>query len=385
MRIREITTKIVNAGDRNWVFVKVTTDEPGLYGWGEASVAWQEKTVSGQVAELGALVIGEDPTRIEHIWQALYRQPFYRGGIVMMSAIAGIDQALWDIRGKVLDQPLHTLLGGRVRDSVRAYDHLYRWELGLDWDDLDQLALAAEKSVEDGFDALKLYPIPVGRPLEGTRALAEAEAYVGTIRDAVGPDVDLMIDMHGRTTPAMAIQYAHLLAQFRPLFIEEPCLPGNVPALAEVARAVTIPVATGERLTSRWEFRELLEQRACAVIQPDASHCGGVSEFRRVAAMAETYFVAVAPHCPVGPIGAAVTAHLSLVTPNFLIMEQLRQDVPWRNTIVDTPLQLEGGRVMVGDRPGIGLELIEEEADAHAEIVPLNYRSYAPDGSVVDD
>lgn len=385
MQIRSVRARIVDAGDRSWVFVKVETDEPGLVGWGEASVGWQARTVAVQVEELGELVVGADPARIEHLWQTMYRQPFYKGGVVTMSALAGIDQALWDIRGKALGVPLYELLGGRVRDSVRVYDHLYRWTLGLDWSSPADLAEAARRSVVDGFDAIKLYPIPPGRALEGTAALRAAEEYVGTIRDAVGADVDLMVDMHGRTTPAMAIEYAKVLEPFRLLFLEEPCQPENVDAMAEVARAVRIPIATGERLVSRWEFRELLEKRACAVIQPDVCHCGGVSELRRVAALAETYYVSVAPHNPVGPIGTAVTAHLALTIPNFLIMEQLREDVPWRDELVDQPVAITSGQVEPPTRPGIGVELLEDVAASHPYAAPPVYRSYARDGAVVDD
>jgi galactonate dehydratase len=384
-RIAGATTTIVDAYDRSWVFVKVETDEPGLHGWGEASVGWQARAVAAQVEDLAVLLVGEECSRIEHLWQTMYRQLFYKGGVVTMSALAGLDQALWDIRGKVLGQPLYELLGGRVRDRVRVYDHLMRWTLELDWAMPSAWAEAARMSVDDGFDAVKIYPVPPGRPLEGAAALREAVAFTSAVREAVGDDVDIMVDLHGRTTPAMAIQYAVALEPIRPLFLEEPCQPENVDAMVEVARAVRTPIATGERLLSRWEFRQLLERRACAVVQPDVCHCGGVSELRRIAAMAETYYVAVAPHNPVGPIGTMVTLHLALAMPNFLIMEQLRGDVGWRDEIVDEPPRIEAGHMLPPTRPGIGIELLEDVAAAHPFTPRAVYRSYAPDGSVVDD
>ena len=212
----------------------------------------------------------------------------------------------------------------------------------------------------------------------------ETEELVAAVREAAGDDADIMVDLHGRTSPATAIQVGRALEPLRPWFLEEPCQPGNVDAMAEVARALPIPIATGERLATRHEFRELLEKRACAVIQPNVCYCGGVSGLRRIAAMAETSFVAVAPHNPNGPIGAMVSVHLALALPNFLILEQVRDDVPWRAEIVDRPLEIDGGYVDPPTRPGIGVELVEEVAAAHPGASPPPHLAFAPDGSLLD-
>src|SRR6202011_3853255 len=221
----------------------------------------------------------------------------------------------------------------------------------------ERFAERARASVESGFTALKILAVPRSRMLEGTAAIREAATLMGAVRQAVGDEVDVMVDLHGRTTPAMAIQYGHALAEYRPWFLEEPCQPENVDAMVEVSWALPIPIATGERLVTRFEFRELLEKRACAVIQPDVCHCGGISEIKKIAAMAETYFISVAPHNPLGPLATMVNIHFGLSTPNFLIQEVMRSDVPWRNEVVDDPLRIENGFVLPPTRPGIGIEI----------------------------
>src|SRR5260221_9070339 len=280
VRIEEVKTIIVGAGIRNWVFVKVTTDEPGLVGWGEASLEWKTRAVAGAVEDLAPLLVGQDASRIEHLWQLMYRGQFFKGGPVTMSAISGIDQALHDIKAKALGVPLYQLLGGAVRDRVRLYDHLGGGDSNAVYKNatVDAFVEHARSSVAAGFTALKILPVPTSRMLEGAAGLREAEQLMGAVRDAVGEDIDVMVDLHGRTTPAMAIQYGLALAPFRPWFFEEPCPPENVDAMAEVARALPIPIATGERLFGRFAFREILEKRAAAIIQPDVCHCGGIDE-----------------------------------------------------------------------------------------------------------
>jgi galactonate dehydratase len=231
---------------------------------------------------------------------------------------------------------------------------------------------------------MKVYPVSPARPLEGTAALRESEELVARVREAAGDDADIMVDLHGRTTPAMAIEVGRVLAPYRPWFLEEPCQPGNVDAMVEVARAIPIPIATGERLASRHEFSELVEKRACAVVQPNVCYCGGVSELRRIAALAETSFVSVAPHNPNGPIGTMVSIHLALALPNFLILEQVRDDVPWRREIVDRPLETVAGYAMPPTGPGIGVELVEEVAAAHPGGSPPPHLRFAPDGALLD-
>ena len=386
MRVTAVETIVVDARLRNWVFVKVTTDE-GLAGWGEASLEWKTRAVTGAVEDLASLVIGEDPFRIEHLWQSMFRQQFFKGGVVTMSAISGIEQALHDLKAKALGVPLYELLGGRVRDRVRLYDHLGGGDSQSVYEDATPASFAerARESVRDGFTALKILAVPTARPLEGGRWLREAESLMGAVREAVGDDVEVMVDLHGRTTPAAAIQVGRALAPFRPWFLEEPVQPGNVDALVEVARAVPVPIATGERLVTRWEFAELFARRACAVVQPDVCHCGGIAELRRIAAMAETAFVGVAPHNPLGPVATAVNVHLALATPNFLIQEVMRADVPWRDEVLDAPLEIVDGHVLPPTRPGIGVEIDEAAAAEHPyrEEPPLA-RVFHEDGAVAD-
>src|SRR5579884_1937124 len=260
---------------RNWVFVKVETDA-GLTGWGEASLEWKTRGVVGCVADLAPLILGLDPRRIEHLYQVMYRHSFFRMGVVGMSALSGIEQACWDIWGKSLNLPVYQLLGGAVRETIRMYDHLGGGEMNALYlqDQPERMAERARESVAAGYTAIKALVVPMTEPLDRFTPLRQAERCMAAIREAVGDDVDVMVDLHGRTTPAMAIEYARLLAPYRPWFFEEPCPPENVAGMARVARAIPIPVATGERLVTRFQFRELLELGACAIIQPDLCHCG---------------------------------------------------------------------------------------------------------------
>jgi galactonate dehydratase len=386
LKINDINTIVVNAKLRNWVFIKVTTNEPGLVGWGEASLEWKTQAVVGAVADIAPLLIGEDPRRTEHLWQVMYRQQFFKGGIVTMSAISGIDQALNDIKAKGLGVPLYELLGGKVRDRVRMYDHLGGGssEAVYESASIDDFARLAEDSVAAGFSALKILPVPPSRMLDGAEDLRRAAELMGTVRDAVGEDVDVMVDLHGRTTPSMAIQYGHALGPMRPWFFEEPCQPEVVDAMVEIARALPIPIATGERLVTRWQFRELLEKRACAVIQPDVCHCGGLSEMKKIAAMAETYQISVAPHNPLGPVATMANIHFALSTPNFLIQEVMRHDVPWRNEVVDAPLDIRDGYVYPPTQPGLGLEVDEQGAAAHPYKPEPQLNCFDEEGAVAD-
>lgn len=386
MKVASVSTVVVNAHMRNWVFVKVQTDQDGLVGWGEASMEWHTKAVVGAVEDLSHLIIGQDPSRIEHLWQTMYRQVFFKGGAVTMSALSGIDQALHDIRAKDLGVPVYQLLGGAVRDRVRMYDHLGGGDTEAVYNEAsaDKFADRARSSVDDGFTALKILAVPGSRMLEGKRAINEALSLLRGVREAVGNEIDVMVDMHGRTTPAMAIQYGLALAECHPWFLEEPCQPENVDAMVEVARAVPIPIATGERLVTRFQFRELLEKRACAVIQPDVCHCGGLSELKKIAAMAETYYIAVAPHNPLGPIATMANVHFALSTPNFLIQEVMRNDVPWRYDVVDSTLELRDGHVLPPQRPGLGVEVDEKAAAKHPYRPELEMKLFHPDGSVAD-
>jgi galactonate dehydratase len=385
MKITAINPVVVNAELRNWVFIKVTTDQPGLIGWGEATLEWKTQSVVGAIKDLEPLLIGADPRRLEHLWQSMYRHQFFQGGIVTMTAISGIDQALHDITAKAIGVPLYQLLGGAVRSTVRMYDHLGGGDSQVVYGAAEgEFAEAAMRSVEDGFSALKILAVPMGPTMISKESLLLAESRMRSVREAVGPNVDIMVDLHGRTTPAMAIQYGHVLAPYSPWFLEEPCQPGNFHALAEVARALAIPIATGERVVHRYEFHQIMEARGCAVIQPDICHVGGFTEIRKIAALAEMHQVSLAPHNPLGPIATAASLQFAFSSPNHLVQEVMRSDVPWRDDVVTPGLPIIDGHVQLPDAVGLGIEVNETEAAKHPYrpepgIAPLN-----SDGSVRD-
>jgi galactonate dehydratase len=352
-----------------WLFLKVQTDE-GIAGWGEPIVEGWAQTVAAAVREMGRYLVGQDPRRIEHHWQVIYRGGFYRGGPVLTSALSGIEQALWDIKGKWLGVSVHEMLGGAVRERVRVYSHLYprsadlRAELGLEpgkyVDLLDLPAPAwgrcARDATDCGFTAIKAGPLGPAETLEGPDYIQQAVDRVEAMRDAVGDAVDIALDFHGRVGPALARRLIEALEPYRPLFIEEPCLPENVDAMAEVARSTNVPIATGERLFTRWGFREVLEKRAAAVLQPDLSHAGGIAEVRKIAAMAESYYAAIAPHCPLGPISLAAGLQVDACTPNFLCQEQVNLGQGY----LKEPFVAEEGYIAVPQGPGLGIEVDEE-------------------------
>ncbi len=386
MKITKISTVVVNARMRNWVFVKVETSVPGLYGWGEATLEWKTKGVVGAIEDASALLIGQDPRRVEHLWQVMLRQYFWRGGITDFSAMSGIDQALWDIKGKDLGRPVCELLGGPVRDTLRFYDHLGGGTLEGMYKtaEPEEFASRIQESVSNGFTAVKAMPIPVSELIESADVLKHSARCVEAMRKAVGDKVDIMLDLHARTTTATAIQFGRMLVDYNLYWYEEPCWPEHVDALVEVARALPFPIATGERLVGRWQFRELLEKRACSVIQPDVSHCGGISEARRIAALAETYSIAVACHNPQGPVSTAASLHVGFATPNYLIQEVVRKDVPWRNDVVNEPVGMMGGLAHPPARPGLGIEINEGEAAKYPYQPEVLMPYFHKDGSVAD-
>ncbi|MGH2461149.1 MAG: galactonate dehydratase [Chloroflexota bacterium] len=355
MKIREITTHFVNVGmTRNWVLVKVSTDE-GVHGWGEASVEGKEKTVAQAIDELARQLVGRDPFQIELLWQEMYRNAFWVGGPILNSAISGVEQALWDIKGKALGVPVWQLLGGKVHDRVRAYAN--GWFRGCKTP--KAFARAAVETVERGFTALKWDPFG-GASLFITHEQEElAIAIVRDVRDAVGPTIDLLIEVHGRLSPANAIRIGHRLAEFRPFFYEEPVPPENVDALALVARAVPIPVATGERLFTKWGFKDVIEKQGAAVIQPDICHDGGILETRKIAAMAQVYYIGLAPHNPNGPLSTAACVHVDTCTPNFLIQEFVVSDDAVRSAVQTESIELVAGYFKTPERPGLGVEIDE--------------------------
>ncbi|GGL55986.1 galactonate dehydratase [Microlunatus endophyticus] len=309
MQITALETFIV---EPRWLFLAVRTDE-GITGWGEPIVEGKAATVAAAIRELSGFLIGKDPSPIEDHWQTLIKGGFYRGGPVLSSAVAGIDQALWDIKGKALGLPIHELLGGPVRQRQR----IYGWIGG---DEPGQLAESARQRVEQGYDAVKMNGGGKMRALESRAEIKGIVERVAAVRDAVGDAVDIGIDFHGRFSPALARVACHELEPLHPLFVEEPVVPELQLDLAKITEATTIPIATGERLYSRWDFREVL-RTGIAVVQPDLSHAGGISEVRRIAAAAETYGVSLAPHCPLGPIAFASCLQVDFASPNAIIQE----------------------------------------------------------------
>jgi galactonate dehydratase len=387
MKITAVTTLVVNARMRNWIFVKVATDQDGLYGWGEATLEWKTRGVVGAVEDVSRLIIGEDPRRIEHLYQLMYRQYFWKVGIEGMSAISGIEQALWDIKGKWLNVPVFELLGGRVRDRVRVYDHLGGGQMESMYEstDAEQFAERARQVRDAGYTAMKFMPVPRTEPIEGTRPVRFAERMVAAVREAVGYEMDLMVDLHARcNTPAMALQYCRALEPFGLFFFEEPCPTEDIAATAQVTAHAAMPIATGERLVGRHQFRDLIEKRACHIVQPDLSHCGGLWEARKIAAAAEANSMAVAPHNPNGPISTAAAVHFALATPNWVIQEAISSDVPWRHEVVRSVHVVDNGFYAVPTAPGLGIDIDEKVAARHPWQPELVQRFFHPDGSVAD-
>ncbi len=338
-----------------WLFVRIETDD-GAVGWGEASLEGHAEAVAGAIDAARDRLIGHDASRIEDAWQTLHRLGFYRGGPVLLSAIAGIDQALWDLRGRMLGVPVSDLMGGRVRDRIRVY----AWIGG---DRPADVAAAAKLRVEQGFDAVKMNGSEEMDWLAGAAAIDAAVERLGLVR-ATGVDVGL--DFHGRVHKPMARQLVRALEPLHPLFVEEVLLSEHPEAIAQVAAQTSVPVALGERLYSRWDFKPFFAAAAIDIAQPDIAHAGGLSECRRIAAMAEAYDVAIAPHCPIGPIALAACLQLAAVTPNFVIQEMAlgihynQADADLLTYLVDPEvLAVTRGTVAVPDGPGLGITIDE--------------------------
>ncbi|MFA1611002.1 galactonate dehydratase [Halobellus rubicundus] len=341
-----------------WLFLRLETSD-GRVGWGEPVVEGRARTVETAVEELlDTYLVGEDPTPIEDHWQTMYRGGFYRGGPVLMSAIAGIDQALWDLKGKQFGAPVYELLGGRARDRVRVY----QWVGG---DRPAGVAEAAREKVDQGFTALKMNATPELRRVDAPEAVDAARERLAAVREAVGSEVDIGVDFHGRVSKPMAKRLTAALEPHEPMFVEEPVLPEHNDWLPELAASTTVPIATGERMYSRWDFKEVFESGAVDVIQPDLSHAGGITEVKKTAAMAEAYDVAVAPHCPLGPIALASCVQVDACSPNALIQEQ-SLDIHYNeeSDVLDyladpSVFEYDEGYVELPTGPGLGIEIDE--------------------------
>lgn len=361
MKITEVRSIVVYGGLQNWVLVEVETDD-GIVGVGEASISWLDRSADEAVDWVSRYVIGQDPFEIERLWQTMYRETYYRGGPIPQVAISGIDMALWDIVGKALGVPCYQLLGGICHDRLRLYANAWY----ADANTPDEFARAAAEVVARGYTALKFDPFGAADMTIDPDSLRLAVARVAAVREAIGPDVELLLEAHGRFNIYTAVEVARELARFKPRFYEEPIPPENLDALADVRRQVPIPIATGERLYSRWGYRELLAKQAADIVQPDLAWVGGITEAKKVAALAAASYVPVAPHNCQGPIAMAATVQFAVSTPNVLFLEYFVRQVPWRDQLVTTPLAIEGGYLRPPSTPGLGVgQLDPAVARAH--------------------
>jgi galactonate dehydratase len=368
MKITDLKYWIVEGDAWNWTFLKLYTDE-GLTGVGEATLEYNALTSASNLDEARAFIIGRNPFHIESFLQDARARTFWQGP-ALFAAMAGIEMAMWDIVGKALNQPVYNLLGGPCRTALRAYTHM-GLRPGEGRAPHIQFAEQARELSAEGWTAIKWVPVP---PVHMTMTAAEMRhtvQVVAAVRDAVGPDVDLLIELHGRLNPTTAIQLASELAPLKPMFFEEPIPPENLDAMAYVRARSAIPLATGERIFTKFGWRDALAKKIADIIQPDLVKCGGILEMKKIAAMAEAEYITVAPHNPLGPIGSAATLHLSTCIPNFQIQEIVResgrQRVPWRAELIggaaiNRPVN---GELNLPPGPGLGVELDEKVAEAH--------------------
>ncbi|HAL10517.1 MAG TPA: galactonate dehydratase [Staphylococcus sp.] len=349
-----------------WLFLKITTDE-GLIGWGEPVIEGKASTVGAAVDEFMQQLIGKNPLNIEDHWNMMYRSSFYRGGPILMSAISGIDQALWDIKGKYYNAPVHELLGGACRDSMKVYS----WIGG---DRPQDTSNAAKKALENGFEAIKMNATEELQYVDSYGKIDLVIERVAGIREAVGNQLGIGIDFHGRVHRPMAKVLAKELEQFKPMFIEEPVLSENIEAVREISQTTTIPIALGERLFSRWDFKPILESGYVDIIQPDLSHAGGITECKKIISMAEAYDVGAAPHCPLGPIALASCLQVDATCHNAFIQEQslgihYNKDSDILDYIKNKEVfEFQDGYVNIPKKPGLGVEIDEDHVREMAKV-----------------
>ena len=381
MKITKLNTYLVRP---RWCFLEVETDE-GVTGWGEPVIEGKAATVAACVNEMAEYIIGKDPTKIEDIWNMLYRAGFYRGGPIIMSAIAGIDQALWDIKGKIFGAPVHELIGGACRERIKVYS----WVGG---DRPADVAAAAKAKQDEGFTAIKMNATEELQMIDTYDKLDEVLERVASIREACGKKFGIAIDFHGRVHKPMAKVLAKKLEEFDPMFIEEPVLCEHMEEFKDIAAATSIPIATGERLFSKYDFKRLLEAGGVSIIQPDLSHAGGITEVRKIAAMAEAYDVALAPHCPLGPVALSACLQVDAVSYNAFIQEQsmgIHYNVG--KSVLDYVKNAEDfkftdGWVKFPSKPGLGVDvnkelIIEENKTPHSWKNPVWRHA---DGSIAE-
>lgn len=359
MKITQIETFLVRPDSRNYVFVRVQTDE-GIYGVGEAYSVGPDDAVVAVIKDFEEWLIDRDPREIEFLWQLLYNASRFPGGVITNAAISGIEHALWDIKGKALGVPVYELLGGKCREHIRVYVHAHG-------ETPEALAEnAAARLDRYGCTAVKVGPQPPGSDrLPNAAVVRGAAARLEALRRALGDDIDIGVDAHAKIfEPVRALQMAQAIKPYDPFFFEEPLRPENIDALAALRRQVDVPIATGEMLYTKYEFRDLLVRGAADIVQPDICCAGGLLELKKIAAMAESFYATIAPHNPVGPVATAVNVHLAACTPNFLILEYLPDDEAGRRALVDEPMRLVDGHLEIPTRPGLGIDLNVEAFDA---------------------
>jgi galactonate dehydratase len=381
MKITDVKTFLTHDPDRperNYSFVKVYTDE-GLTGLGEAGINGKELALEGLVKTYTPLLIGMDPSRIEHIWQMLWRGQFFRGGHVHAAAVAAIDLALWDLRGKALGVPVYDLLGGKTRDYARCYCHVQR--RGGDGGaadprraGIDAMVAYARERVAEGWQFVR-FGVGEGGTQEQDGIYEQSKAMRWTIdactalRESLGPEIEICVDFHQRTTPTYAIQIARALEPLRPFFVEDPLRAENAAELRYLRQHIAVPIATGEQLASKWEWQALIEESLMDYCRVDLCICGGLTEAKKIAGWCETHYIEQAPHNPLGPVSTAACLHFDLSTPLFAV-----QELTWRPEIiadiVQTDMRLEGGKLYSGGTPGLGVELNEEAAAAYPFQLP---------------
>ena len=360
MKITGIESYLVYAGHRDFCFVKVQTDE-GLYGVGEAYSAGPDAATANVIDYFQDWLIGMDPMDAEGIWQKLYIGSRFPGGSVVYSALSGIDQALWDLKGRALGTPVYQLLGGRCRDKVKVYQN----PGGATPQETAENALRLCEQY--GFTAIKTNPLPRNlHDLSWPQVLREVDRKMAVLRDSLGDGIEIALDPHAQILePVKAIDVCNVVAPYHPMFVEEPLRPENVDAMAEVRRKSPVPIATGEMLYTKWEFRDLLKVRGADIIQPDVCCCGGLLELKKIAALAEAEYVSIAPHNPMGPVATAVNAQFDVTATTFLIQEYHVDTESPRKDMVQEPYAMQDGYLLLPDKPGLGIELNEDYYEKH--------------------
>ena len=360
MKVTDVKAFVVDCFRTNWVFVKVYTDA-GIDGVGEATLEYKEKALLGAVEHIREYLVGKNPLEIENHWHHIYRDAYWRGGAVLMSALSAVEMALWDILGKSLKVPVYQLMGGKVQDKVRIY--VNGWFAGAK--EPEEFGEKAKIAVQRGITAMKWDPFGKNYLEISNKELDKALCCVAAVREAAGKDVDLLIEGHGRFNIPTSIKIAKELEQFKPMFFEEPVPPDNLDALKEVKDKSPVAIAAGERLYTRWDYRKMFDLMAADYIQPDISHAGGILELKKIAAEAECRYIPFAPHNPSGPVANAATLQLAASCPNFSILEIMYSDVEWRKEVTNECLEYQDGYMTIPNKPGLGIEIDEAACLAH--------------------